>query len=67
MAIKELKFTVIDNEADRKSDEGQFIHSQKFVVADRDGRIRAYIDGDEPQTVRQLTRAIEALLKEKAP
>jgi protein SCO1/2 len=65
LATKELKFTVIENEQDGQPGEDLFIHSQKFVVADRGGRIRAYIDGDEPQTVPQLTRAVEALLNEK--
>jgi protein SCO1/2 len=64
-ATQELKFTVIDNGGDRKSDEDQFIHTEKFAVLDRRGRIRSYIDGDEPQTVPKLTRAVEILLKEK--
>lgn len=65
LATKELKFTVIDNEPPRKPDEDLFIHSQKFVVLDRTGRIRAYIDGDEPETVPQLVLAVKTLLKEK--
>jgi protein SCO1 len=65
LAINELKLTVIDNEKDRKPDEDLFIHSQKFVVVDRSGGIRAYVDGDEPETVPQLARAVKALLREK--
>jgi protein SCO1/2 len=65
LAIEGLKLTVIDNEKDREPDEDLFIHSQKFVVVDRSGNIRAYVDGDEPETVPQLIRAVKAVLKEK--
>jgi protein SCO1/2 len=67
VAINELKFTVIENEEDRKPDEDLFIHSQKFVVVDRNGRIRAYIDGDEPQTVPKITSVVAALLRQNGP
>jgi protein SCO1/2 len=65
LATKELKFAVVDNEADRKPDQDLFIHSQKFVVGDRLGRIRGYIEGNESGTVSQVTRTVRILLKEK--
>jgi protein SCO1/2 len=64
LAIDELKLTVIDNEKNRAPDEDLFIHSQKFVVVDAAGHVRAYIEGDEPATVDQLVRTAKALLKE---
>jgi protein SCO1/2 len=64
LAINQLKFTVLDNESDRKSDE-LFIHSSKFVLVDRQGRVRGYVEGDEPDTVRQVKRSINALLREE--
>lgn len=66
-AIKGLHFTVIDNqEAATRSMEDLFIHSLKFVVVDRQGRIRAYLDGGEPDTVKTVRAAVRRLLREKA-
>ncbi len=65
-AIKGLRFTVIDNqEAASRSMEDLFIHSLKFVVVDRQGRIRAYLDGGEPDTVKKVRAAVRRLLREK--
>lgn len=40
------------------------IHSSKFVLVDRRGRIRGYFDGLDPEEMAQLRRAIVALRKE---
>ena len=31
-----------------------FIHSMKFVILDSAARVRAYVDGDEPETVTRI-------------
>jgi len=64
LAIDQLKFTVVDNERDRKPGEELFLHSQKFVVVDATGHVRTYINGTEPNTVPELIRVTKALLKE---
>lgn len=65
LAVDELKFTVLDDERERQPDEDLFIHSGRFVVVDGLGRVRAYVEGDEPETVEQVKAAIRSLLKEK--
>lgn len=65
-AIKGLHFTVIDNqEAASRSLEDLFIHSLKFVLVDGEGRIRAYLDGGETETVETVLSAARRLLREK--
>ncbi len=41
-----------------------FIHSEKFVLVDRQGRIRGYYTGTDRTSVQQLIADIERLLKE---
>lgn len=43
---------------------GGFIHSQKFVLVDKQGVVRAYYDGMDSNVARQLMRGIEQLERE---
>ncbi len=45
---------------------GNLDHSTRFVLVDRQSRIRGFYRSEEPESVRQLTHDIESLLKEKA-
>lgn len=38
------------------------MHSPRFVLVDREGAIRGYFRGDEPDSVRQVTVAVKKLL-----
>jgi protein SCO1/2 len=49
---------------DREPDMEDVLHSSKFVLLDRDARIRGYYDGEDPATVAQLAADIRWLLKE---
>jgi len=42
----------------------EFIHSEKFVLVDRQGRIRAYYTGTDKTSVQQLIRDIQKILRE---
>ena len=64
LAIDDFKFTVLDNQEKRQPDEDIFIHSMKFVILDSAARVRAYVDGDEPETVTRIMSAVSALMKE---
>lgn len=46
--------------------ESDFIHSERFVLVDRDGRIRGSYDGTNIGSVNQLIGDIKELLKEEA-
>ena len=63
LATKQFLFVVVEN-TDRKPDEDLFIHSTRFAVIDREGRIRAYVDGGETNSVQDAVAALRRLLKE---
>jgi protein SCO1 len=44
-------------------DEGDFIHSQNFVLIDKEGYIRGYYDGTDREHVKQLITDIRKLLR----
>jgi protein SCO1 len=65
LAMEDLKFVVMETDPEtRQPDEDLFIHSTRFVVVDGRGQIRAYVDGDEPDSPRQIEKAVRRLLRE---
>ena len=42
-------------------DEEDFIHTENFVLVDREGRLRGYYDGTSKEEVNQLITDIEVL------
>lgn len=67
LAMNGLLLAVAENEPGQSVRlEDLFIHSSRFVLVDRQGRVRAFdFDGTEPETVTKLLERIDALLKEK--
>ena len=57
-----LKPAAAENQGDVGSD---FIHTNNFVLVDRDMRIRGYYDGTSQKEVDELIKDIDLLLKEK--
>jgi cytochrome oxidase Cu insertion factor (SCO1/SenC/PrrC family) len=49
------------------SPEEPIIHSNRFVLVDRQGRIRGYYDGTEEEGVKQLLKDLKKLYLEAAP
>ncbi len=43
------------------------LHSSRFVLVDRQGRIRGYYEGDDDEALRRLRRDVELLLSEPRP
>lgn len=44
-----------------------FIHSDRIAVVDRTGMVRFYVDGMQPDAVKELSRVIRVLLAEPVP
>lgn len=44
---------------------GDFIHSDRFVLIDADGRIRGYYSGTDPEEVDKLIKDVKLILKER--
>jgi protein SCO1/2 len=51
--------------AEAEAQPGNFIHSDRFVLVDRHGMIRAYVNGLEPQAEAQVQAVVDALLREE--
>ncbi len=56
-------FAVVDKDA--MADEHDFIHTENFVLVDRNGRIRGFYDGTDDQSVLKLISDIRILQEEK--
>jgi protein SCO1 len=58
-------FVLKPAEAENLGDEGSdFIHTNNFVLVDKQLRIRGYYDGTNPKEVDRLMKGIDILLKE---
>jgi protein SCO1/2 len=66
VAINGLKLAVIDKKPEeRENPEDLFIHSAKFVLVDKHGRLRGWFDGDNPESAGQIVSAAKTLLNER--
>ncbi len=65
LAVDGLKLTAIEKEAGQRVDPNDlFIHSTLFVVVDQEGRLRAAIEGMEPQAEQKTVEAVRKLQME---
>ncbi len=64
LSVNGLKFAVIDNE-NKTAPEDLFVHSTKFALVDRYGKIRGYFEGTEEEERKQLLLAVKKLAREK--
>jgi protein SCO1/2 len=72
LGVEEVAVPGPGRPADRPGDpshgvEDPFIHSTRFVLVDRQGRIRGYYDGAEEARIIKLRRDVETLLREGPP
>ncbi len=51
--------------AENKGSPGGFLHSDRFILVDRQGRIRAYFHGTEPADIERLIQTAKEVLKER--
>jgi len=63
-AVEGLKRSVMDNPSSQSdNDSDLFIHSQKLVLLDQDGRIRGYFDGETAEGASQALAAAKMLAR----
>ncbi len=60
------KVTAKENDPLANNLEDQFVHTDKFVMVDRDGYIRGYYDGTNRKEVDRMMTEIDVLLREYA-
>src|SRR5208282_1773782 len=64
-AVDGLKLPVLDKAPGQQEYASDlFIHSAKFVVIDKSGRVRGYYDGETPDGVAQVLAAVKTLARE---
>lgn len=67
IAVDGLKLAVQDTPPnERENPNDLFIHSTKFVIVDKLGRVRGYFDGDDPQSTPQILSAVKSLQREQS-
>lgn len=65
VAEKDLLFSVMDTGEANPKLEDRFIHSGNYVLIDRQGRLRAIVQSDEPGAEERVRQLAERLRKEK--
>ncbi|MCS7309524.1 MAG: SCO family protein [Armatimonadetes bacterium] len=65
LARKGFKLAAEDTPEYIQGTKHDFIHSEKLVLVDREGRIRGYYSGLDLEQVRQLVRDVERLLRQE--
>ena len=67
LASKAFLLPTVDqtNKPNRQPDEGEFIHSEKIALVDRNGDVRAYFDSGNPEVVQQVLVGVGTLLREQ--
>lgn len=66
LAVDDLKLVVVEkDEAQRASEADLFLHSTKFVLLDRHGRLRGIYEGTEASGRETLARDLRILLGER--
>lgn len=65
VAVDGLKLAVEETPpGERENPNDLFIHSTKFVLVDRVGRVRGYFDGDNPESTSEIVSAVKTLERE---
>ena len=67
LAEKAFLLPTVDNNGnpDRKPDDGDFIHSEKICLVDRNGVIRGYFNSTSDEVVQQVLTAVGDVLREQ--
>ena len=64
-AIEDLKFSVLESGDEKDTSlENRFIHSTSYSIVDRQGRLRAVVQGEREDAPEQILKAVKRLLRE---
>jgi cytochrome oxidase Cu insertion factor (SCO1/SenC/PrrC family) len=67
VAVNGLKLAVQETPVnERENPNDLFIHSTRFVLVDRQGRVRGFFDGDKPESTSEILSAVRTLKREKS-
>ncbi|MFZ9853990.1 MAG: SCO family protein [Limisphaerales bacterium] len=66
-AEKDLLFSVMDTGDSNPRLEDRFIHSGTFVILDRKARMRAVVQGEEPNALDRIATLVTQLNRERIP
>jgi protein SCO1 len=66
-AEKDLLFSVMDTGDSNPRLEDRFIHSGTFVILDRKARMRAVVQGEEPDALDRIATLVTQLNRERIP
>jgi protein SCO1 len=65
LVVESLKLVIYEKKPEeREVPADLFLHSTKFVLIDRQGRVRGWFDGENPASKPEIVRAVKTLLKE---
>lgn len=64
VAEKDLLFTVMDTGEANPKLEDRFIHSGNYVILDRQGRLRAIVQAEDPGAEKEIRRVVNLLRRE---
>jgi protein SCO1/2 len=67
VAEKDLLFSVMDTGDSNPRLEDRFIHSGTFVILDRRARMRAVVQGEEPDALDRIAAIVTQLKRERIP
>jgi protein SCO1 len=67
VAEKDLLFSVMDTGDSNPRLEDRFIHSGTFVILDRKARMRAVVQGEEPDALDRISTLVTQLNRERIP
>jgi len=63
--VEGMKLAVIDKPPGQQTSANDlFIHSDKFVLIDQNGRLRGWFDGENPESIAQVVSAAKTLARE---
>lgn len=66
LVVESLKLVIYEKKPEeREVPADLFLHSTKFVLVDKQGRVRGWFDGENPASKAEILRAVKTLNKEK--
>jgi protein SCO1/2 len=66
LAVDGLKLVAVEKKSEERENERDlFIHSELFVIVDKQGRLRGSVESYDPEVQRKVLAAVQKLLRER--